>query len=960
MASQPDINAPDPSKMKSQKRNFTDMQNDAIDEELAEEPFNAIKPEEIAFMVNELCDRLTKPLVEYASIDKRYGDLDTAAQLAKQLPAISKYSVAVLGEQGTGKSTVINALIDRSLLDQSGSSKACTAYATVLEYKEGADDQTTSSDVIVEFLTVQEIDHCIEEQINLWADAYQRKKKMRQVLCEANEEDGEDAENGENGEEDGEDGEDAEDGGDAEDGEEEVEETEDKGEEAKEVVEETKEDEEVEESPDTHSATQSSRIMTKKRLPRGAVTAKEFFQIIFDIQRHNQTGVWLEKELHYTDIREGKFLSTCRQQALNRFSELAMEMRGLDIVTRKVVFHNIPDRNLGRRTATIRNHWPFVKVVTISTGHILFRHGLRLFDLPGKSIGYGDMSQLRESVTNKFRRKADFEIVVAPCSRLQTSVLHDRYIDRSIHLKGPNKTILVMNKSDELINIHNMGTQIRQISEHPFPGFVERLEDIDRLSEQEDADDVTLMDLLDGLLREATVAYIKHETANVQKQMQPKGIKVFAVSALSHANSRHRFRRGDHILDEKTAGIGNLRQFLAKLSTATNYQKYHEHVHKTLPALRNQGARLLEEHTEDKTYAEMRCNLKARIELLRNKLESLIRSPLESVVEKPWSDKEAQCIIRGIKGLVQDSWVSPRIRYQGFAKMLREHGIPINGKYSGRNMNQEILNTMETYYGMWKDSMCTKADDFALPLHEEVDTLLQETRLAIENSSADPALKERAEEERAGAQEVIEHSHDTLLESLGESIRDTHLDFTTEIDISCPIATEMEMCYKRAQDRNLIGSGRGIYNRQRMVLQESIIDPPRKVFHPLLERIATKMQTKLKEAWKIACETFITDALEEMGDFSNTAEQLLMNAAYATAEHKQARGKLRELLTEFDASLKEIEGRFVYVEGLHADKKHKREETENSTALVRISDTPNDLSLAMTASTGSSAPLADL
>jgi hypothetical protein len=58
------------------------------------------------------------------------------------------------------------------------------------------------------------------------------------------------------------------------------------------------------------------------------------------------------------------------------------------------------------------------------------------------------MSQLREGVINNFRWKADIEVVVAPCSRLQTSVLHDEYIDRSIQLKGANKTILVMNKSD--------------------------------------------------------------------------------------------------------------------------------------------------------------------------------------------------------------------------------------------------------------------------------------------------------------------------------------------------------------------------------------------------------------------------------------------------------------------------------------------------------------------------------
>jgi hypothetical protein len=44
-------------------------------------------------------------------------------------------------------------------------------------------------------------------------------------------------------------------------------------------------------------------------------------------------------------------------------------------------------------------------------------------------------------------------LVVAPSSRLQTSVLRDHYIDRSIHLKGANKTILVMNKSDVICSI---------------------------------------------------------------------------------------------------------------------------------------------------------------------------------------------------------------------------------------------------------------------------------------------------------------------------------------------------------------------------------------------------------------------------------------------------------------------------------------------------------------------------
>jgi len=66
-----------------------------------------------------------------------------------------------------------------------------------------------------------------------------------------------------------------------------------------------------------------------------------------------------------------------------------------------------------------------------------------------------------------------------------------------------------------------MGTQIRQINEHPFPALNARLEEIDNLDDEEIAEPEVVSDMLDELLREATIAYIKYETANVQRQMHP-------------------------------------------------------------------------------------------------------------------------------------------------------------------------------------------------------------------------------------------------------------------------------------------------------------------------------------------------------------------------------------------------------------------------------------------------------
>lgn len=185
-----------------------------------------------------------------------------------------------------------------------------------------------------------------------------------------------------------------------------------------------------------------------------------------------------------------------------------------------------------------------------------------------------------------------------------------------------------------------MGTQIRQINDHSFPSLHARLQYIEDLEYEEDYDPAMVSDLMEDVLKEATGAYIKYETANVQKQMQPKGIKVFAVSALAHITSRKHYRNHVYGLDEETAGIHDLRRFLAKLSAATNYQNYYDHVYDVLPGLRNEAARPLEQHLEDKTYAAMRRELKQHILELWHELKCLSRGPLDALMDKTWSGHE--------------------------------------------------------------------------------------------------------------------------------------------------------------------------------------------------------------------------------------------------------------------------------------------------------------------------------
>jgi regulatory protein YycH of two-component signal transduction system YycFG len=63
--------------------------------------------------------------------------------------------------------------------------------------------------------------------------------------------------------------------------------------------------------------------------------------------------------------------------------------------------------------------------------------------------GYGDDNQIRTALIDRYRKMTHFEIVVAPSSRVMTSVIQERYLDRSIRrLNGAQNTLLVTNKSD--------------------------------------------------------------------------------------------------------------------------------------------------------------------------------------------------------------------------------------------------------------------------------------------------------------------------------------------------------------------------------------------------------------------------------------------------------------------------------------------------------------------------------
>lgn len=298
-------------------------------EESPDKPWYSFDHKDIENKVNKMCMELLNPVRRFAFVDLEIGELIAALRFARTLPAPTKINIAVVGDQGIGKSSLINALLHRDLVDVSASSIACTAFATIIKHKRGASDSTQESDVKVEFLNEREIREFVEEQIRRYADVYSSARSN-----------------------------------DGNDGGQQSHNTEDS-------------------SDDEISLLQPFSTDGRRKIPealqRGADTAKDFFHIIFGTREDDSALKDLETWLLEPNLEDGRFLNHCVDIALRHLAKIHATEGSL-------LYTNLSDEQLQKHRKFAATIWPLVRSVTIYTGSIILRHSVCFLDLPSKFL----------------------------------------------------------------------------------------------------------------------------------------------------------------------------------------------------------------------------------------------------------------------------------------------------------------------------------------------------------------------------------------------------------------------------------------------------------------------------------------------------------------------------------------------------------------------------------------------
>ena len=173
----------------------------------------------------------------------------------------------------------------------------------------------------------------------------------------------------------------------------------------------------------------------------------------------------------------------------------------------------------------------------------------------------------------------------------------------------------------------------------------------------------------------------------------------------------------------------------------------------------------------------------------------------------PWTAIEKHTIIPNLIAVIQEL-AHPTVVYATFSKMLRENGIPVNGKALGRNLNEEVLTTMSSYI-----------ETLANQLESPLDVLQRNFKDCIGDFSGNPDLKQAAHDALDRTSRRLGIAYGKLSAALTSTLRENYLHFTTETNIEYLFAQELRSIFHDTLDQQ---NGKGAYARKRSYLSHTV------------------------------------------------------------------------------------------------------------------------------------------
>ena len=347
-----------------------------------------------------MCSQLLKLLQSSAADDTEILNLVTALQAGKIFPRGEEIMVALLGEQGIGKSTLINTLFDRPLASVHCGSTACTKYATFIRLKLNASEDIRQSDISIDTLSNLQIAYRIDENF----------RRIEPLIIPSPSGAVDSAEDV---------------SGDA--------------------------------SAEAMSSVREAKSFFDLLFEKSTGVLDHYMQhglqgLQNDNFREERFKLVKSRILEMKQRLIAFEAEPMSAEVPNIHDDQLREIRGIvdEFSSLIKAMHIRTDHHLLSNNVT---------VIDVPGQFWFFTHSSITLTL----TGYGDSDHVRTAVIDEVRDMAHFEIIVAPMKRVFTTVTQERYIDRSVQRRdGARNTLLLCTRSDvsELSPSHELLTDL--------------------------------------------------------------------------------------------------------------------------------------------------------------------------------------------------------------------------------------------------------------------------------------------------------------------------------------------------------------------------------------------------------------------------------------------------------------------------------------------------------------------
>ncbi|KAF2795682.1 hypothetical protein K505DRAFT_359957 [Melanomma pulvis-pyrius CBS 109.77] len=467
------------------------------------------------------------------------------------------------------------------------------------------------------------------------------------------------------------------------------------------------------------------------------------------------------------------------------------------------------------------------------------------------------------------------------------------------------------------------------------------------------------------LIKAAQLAFIQQRAEEVENEMRHKfrdededPIHVFSISASAYLDWLKVGQKDQSLLTPEMTpemtGIPTLKNHLLSLTAEGNWETYRTHAFNKLPSLLNKVRRTIHSENKDNAYAVIRPTFMQLVAKMRNRHQSSFDNFLKDRIIQIWADpiqkkKRQESII----GIVKE-WGN-NVAWNTYNKVLRERGMvsgskakkytkpdqngvkPIWGKINwNEEISQEILHDM----GAWRRKQNQEVTSFARDMDNATIDVCEEVLTSITSSSLAPLLKQVAIEEWNDHQDGILALSRRLEVILKIQVDITYRFATTETDIRCMLATVNCNVY---DDIESTPRQNGRYNIQRENMVKAMNDLDSKE-RTLLDRIWAAVKKAAKTNFRTACTNYLNDLINEFELFDENISERLLHDYELNSSDQKIRDSLKAILPDLEKRVADLQYAFEaqevksepteYDDSESPAKRHKLEEIPPATLAI--------------------------